>query len=389
MRGKPRVLVVGHFGQKNAGDDAMLLGILKGLHERFPAAQVRVLSTSRNPDFVYNLPIERNVEYSARSVFSVLRSLIWAHLVVLGGGTHFHDFHGHKRYVKNLVLFGVFFTLARLLGKKVAFIGIGVGPLDTWWGKWLARRTLPLANLIIVREHCSLQLVKKLIPQKKGLLLGVDPAVLLTDSVNKTNNRIPTSIKILGCSILPYYAIYENRPQRDGVLIHALAEAIRHWLEEDKDREVHIIVFRGPSKEDDFKISRELADKISQPGRVSIVSYDPDPIKMLQEMEKCDALIAMRFHSIVFSYLSQRPCIVLSYHPKCEAIASEMEIPRNAVLWLDEASNADHMIEKLHHLTKHPEEFVAQLPISKGIEKAERMYDELKKLLGQERGGHC
>ena len=263
MHRKLQILIVGHFGRKNIGDDAMLLGILRELYERLPDVQVRVLSTSQNPDFSYNLPIEWNVGYSSRSLLSILRSLIWSNFVILGGGTHFHDFHGHRRYAKNFAFFGAFFTLTKLFRKKIVFMGVGVGPLDTGWGKWFARRILLLANLIMVREHHSSQLAKKLTPKKK-ILVGFDPAVLLTDLRNNTYSRTPKSIKVLGCSILPYYAIYENKPQRDGILVQRLAKVIKFWLAESKDREVHIIVFHGLSKEDDFNISHKLANEINE-----------------------------------------------------------------------------------------------------------------------------
>ena len=380
MTGRPNVLILGHFGMKNIGDEAMLVGILYSIRELSPSASVRIMPTSRGANFCGHLIQKWQVDTVERALWPILRSLLWADVVILGGGTHFHDFRGNYRYVKILLGFCIFFTLAKLLRKKVAYLGIGIGPLCTWWGKRLVRYILALADLIAVRERCSYETANCLAGKKK-VIKGFDPSVFLYRLTSTLGLSKCIQPKVLGCSILPYYSIYEKNPTKDNLVINSLAQAIGSWLSEDPAREARIIVFRGPSKEDDYEVSRRLLNQLPKGRRVALVPYTSDPQYMLRRVMECDLFIATRFHSILFAYLAGLPMIVLSYHPKCKCIAEEIELPDKAILPIEFCTDAGKIASLLRAMSEKPDEFTAALPINKAIIKAETTFEKLKKLV--------
>jgi len=380
MTGTLKVLILGHFGMKNTGDEAMLVGILYSIRRVFPSASVRIMATSRGANFCGNLIQKWQVDTVDRALWPILRSLLWADLVILGGGTHFHDFRGNYRYAKILLGFCIFFTLAKLLRKKVAYLGIGIGPLCTWWGKRLVRYILALADLVAVRETCSYEMANCLAGEKK-VIKGFDPSVFLFRLTPPLGSSKCIQPKVLGCSILPYYSIYEKNPTKDDLVINSLAQAIGLWLSEDPAREARIIVFRGPSKEDDYEVSRRLLDQLPKDRRVALVPYASDPQHMLRQVMECDLFIATRFHSILFAYLAGLPMIVLSYHPKCKYIAKEIELPDKAILPIKFCTDAEKIASWLRAMSEKPDEFIAALPIDRAIVQAETILKELKKLV--------
>lgn len=377
-----RILVLGYFGRYNTGDDAMLFSIIRELGKRFPGCQLRILSTSRNASFAYKWIDRSNIATHIMSVSVLLKDLYWANIVIFGGGTHFHDHRNTKRYIRNLTIYTLITTLGKLLRKKIVLMGVGIGPLTTGISRMLTRRILENADFVSVRDQYSMQWLKDLRGKKdeseKEIHRGFDLAAIVALESAVAKKILNCSPRIIGCSLLPYFAIYEKFPDLDDKLVHTIGQVLRRWLEKDSQRGVRIFIFHGPSGDDDVEISHKLANFINKPERVEIVDYCADPRETFLKVGECDAFIAMRYHSLVFAYMTGLPMIALDYHPKCSAFSQYVGLPGNAVLSLDEVLYKGLLQKRLQELMVTPSAFKSKLPLKKAIELYTLSYNQLE-----------
>jgi polysaccharide pyruvyl transferase WcaK-like protein len=77
----------------------------------------------------------------------------------------------------------------------------------------------------------------------------------------------------------------------------------------------------------------------------------------------------MRYHACLFAYLNNVPLLIIDYHPKCRALAEEIELPDNAIISLSEILTGG-FAEHLRNLIRSPDKFLANLPIKLARNKA-------------------
>src|SRR5660397_212240 len=93
-----RYLISGYYGEGNAGDEAILAGILRALQSRDPAAEFTVLSFS--PEDTERRHREEAIPTGLRDPRPLLRALRGADILISGGGSFLHeadlDLYGHS-----------------------------------------------------------------------------------------------------------------------------------------------------------------------------------------------------------------------------------------------------------------------------------------------------
>jgi polysaccharide pyruvyl transferase WcaK-like protein len=143
------VLLAGAFGQRNPGDDALLDAFVREL----PGWSC--VATSREPARTSARHAVAAVQSRApRQVAGALRR---ADALVLAGGTVFktlpHDGARHPHaLLRNAVALA---AAARLLGRRVALVGVGAGRLGDPGARRLARLLVRCADLLVLRDEES------------------------------------------------------------------------------------------------------------------------------------------------------------------------------------------------------------------------------------------
>ena len=147
---KQQICIYGHYGWKNTGDDAMVYVLLRELHILYPTATFTILSQT-----AITVPPETKnlVKFVRRTPQTVFKESMHSSIFILGGGTHFYD-HGIKiKALKILSKSFIVFILAKLFCKRIYFLGIGLEPLSTIWGRFLSKQIFQLADFISVRDR--------------------------------------------------------------------------------------------------------------------------------------------------------------------------------------------------------------------------------------------
>lgn len=371
---KQQIFILGHYGWKNTGDDAMIYVLLRELHILYPPATFAILSQT-----AITVPPETKnlVKFVRLTPQTVFREIMRSSIIILGGGTHFHD-HGIKiKLLKSQLKSFIVYILSKLFCKRIYLLGIGVEPLSTIWSRFLIKQTCRLADFISVRDRLSYGILEGM-GFKNKVTLSFDLAALLQPLVtsNKSLDK-KINIKVLGISILPFFEIYHSDKEKDILFVHEIAKGLNQWLKRDRQSLIYLFVFKGKSIADDVLITEMLQKQLNPAERVKLIPYNPDPVETMSKVAQCHAFVGMRYHSCLFAYLTNTPLLVINYFQKCQALAEDIGLSQHAVISLEEILNGEFE-NYLKKLQEHPGNFVATLPIEKAKQMAKKglMLDE-------------
>lgn len=375
---KRQVFISGYYGWGNTGDDAMLYVLLQELPKSYPETNFAVLS---HVPVVIPASVKDKVRFVRPAVIPALREIIKSQIFIIGGGTHIHDYGRDIRNIKILSRLLIIVTFAKISGNKVYLIGNGVGPVATKWGKALTRAICHMADNITVRDEASYHVLETLsLARANKVSLSFDLAALLVRPQETHSGGAKESVgkKILGICVTSVFEIYYGDKERDLSLINKIARALNQWLKVMPQLQVYLFVFKDGPRDSDVHITELLKERLKPAQRVKLIPYNPDPIQTLAQVAQCSAFVGTKYHSCLFAYLSKIPLLVINYHPKCRALATEIGLPKHAVVSLAEVLNGQ-VGERLKNLLEHPEDFQAELPTGLARERAKRNF-----LLGAE-----
>ena len=300
------ILVIGGYGYRNLGDEAILAGLLRqiGPHRRVSVVS-RMPAETAALHGVNAIPLRQSV--------GALRS--HASLVIGGGGLFGRDMGALGRLVP---LYGL---LASSLGLKVAIHGVGIDrdmrPLVARLLRRLGRR----ATSFTVRERTSAEVLAgwgiraRVLPD---LSAGVAPA--------------PTA---RGSALLRLAGIDPDRPvvglALTAVRAHqtaALEAAVADCIEALPDVQFCFIpMSQHPfvNAHNDLLLGRRL--QLRNP-RLAILEGSFRPEEVMAVFASLSAVVCMRYHSLLFAALAGTPIIPVPYAPKCEAWVDEQGLQR-------------------------------------------------------------
>ena len=359
---KQQIFILGHYGWKNTGDDAMIYVLLQELHTLYPTATFAILSLI---PIVIPHETKNLVKFIKHTnPLLVFREIMHSSTFAWGGGTFMYD-HTEKinRFVRLFETF-IIMAFAKLFCKRIYLLGIGVEPLLTTWGRFLSKQMCRLADFISVRDKPSYKILERM-GLKNKVTLSFDLAALLQPLSISDNKHLVKNIdmKILGISILPFFEIYHGDQKKGRLFVHEIANGLNQWLKREHQSQIYLFVFKGKSKADDVLITEMLRKQLEPSERVKFVPYNPDPVETLSKVARCHAFVGMRYHSCVFAYLTNTPLLIINYFQKCQALAEDIGLSKHAVISLEEIL-IGQFERYLKHLQEHPGDFVATLPIN-------------------------
>lgn len=300
-----RLLAIGYQGFANLGDEAILTGIEALLGETQTVAAV---ICGPRPESVAAFPEARRI--SAPRLLPngpALRSLWRSDALVLTGGGLIHDHWASiiPRYLGWIVL-------ARLFGKRVVWLGVGVGPIRRRSHRLLARLARRLTTLALVRDAASAALVGG-----ASARVGVvpDPA-LYNGPVIGERRRRHEELAIIVRGPTPAHA--DDAERLAAIFADAyLVAAGRGW------RPV-LMTMAGPADEPFVaRITRHLAGRGEQ---AQAEPLGPTPRAAIERLASVDAAISVRLHGLLLASVAGVPCVPVAYDAKVEAAAGELGI---------------------------------------------------------------
>lgn len=298
-----KLLLAGYFGCGNLGDDAIFAGLIEALRGR--GYEFCVLSGAPEESFrLYG------VRAAPRRDFKVVEEEIKnCDALVFPGGSIFQDVTS----VKSPAYYATLVNKAKKAGKKVIFLGQGVGPLKTFFGKRFASGAFKAADAIVVRDPASMTLLKDL-GVRSSIQLGADTAFLLPAPANNEDSGEfgVAGMKTIGIAPRPF-------GRHTKAIIQIFGDLSRLLYTNNM---VPVLI------EMDHAEDRNLIAEIgkTQGGKIPDIRKLQTPTQVMQRMSRMDTVIAMRLHAGVLASAVGVPPYMVSYDPKVTAFAKLMEL---------------------------------------------------------------
>ncbi len=346
-----RLLLSGYYGYGNAGDEAVLAGLVTGFRTARPAGEMEMVALSGSPSETRAAHgIAAADRYRPAALLAEIRR---ADLVLSGGGSLLQDVtsaHGIFYYL------GVV-RLAQMLGKKTMFIAQGVGPLKLARSRRLVKSVANRLNAVTVRDPDSARLLREAGVTRPSIEVTADPALLLEVPEGPHPRPLPHQngrgeserngphLSALSDSPLPLAGEGPGvaaafgpgaaassagpgagsgvfgvalRPWggREGVAAH-VADACASVL---SGRRALLLPMQPES---DKPVAEQFARQWhqgSQAGnRVTLCSTEKGLMPLLANIAACDLMIGMRLHALILAAAAGVPSVALSYDPKVDA----------------------------------------------------------------------
>lgn len=361
---KSKIFVFGYHGKHNFGDDAVCFAFLSNFCKLFDDRTVCFYVYSSN-DYFSKVLLDAFPNIRTVSSFtSIIKVFIQSQAVIIDGGDHLNDYGSFR---KSLKVFAFYFNLSLLSKfslKKFVIVNGGFGTTRSFYVA-LLKIILKLSNYVSVRDTKSAEIAAH---NDCSVDRGFDTAILM---------QIPSYTKIksanlkIGISVTPVFKNFFSDCKKDANLAENIAKEIEEVMKKHSDVSIHFLVCNSDLLAGDQEIISKVLSDIKSPlkKRINLTVYDGDPIKFLRSISALDYIIGCKYHSILFSYLLEKPMIVITYHPKNLAITTEIGLPSYCAVSLEDLS-----LKKLSSvadaLIYAPEDFMAALPISDAREKA-------------------
>lgn len=321
--------VFGYYGQGNTGDEAILASIIDGLS----TADIRLAVYSDQPQLTSRLHsvaafrpfpktpwrllkalIKSNRSETIRSLWQFLR----ADVVVVGGGGLFFDTPETNKWLKEYYRL---IDLAKRLGKKVAVVGVSVGPFHHQESEIGLGAAFSKCDFISVRDEqsrfilvaCGVEEASvEVIPDLVFALPPCDRTRAI-EILNIETGMGPDNLVVLApCSYNMEVAGWLDS-YRD--LVNELTTTHTFW--------VVLVPMQLNGQRDDREAVEAIIDRIDDAarGRVGYISkvYAPGEIEGIFSL--ASFVFSERLHGTIMAANTGRPFLSLAYMPKVSGVA--------------------------------------------------------------------
>ncbi|BCJ60974.1 polysaccharide pyruvyl transferase family protein [Micromonospora endophytica] len=306
--------VLGSYGGRNLGDEAILTGLLTDLRQQEPNA--RIIVFSRNPEHTRQAhPDVEAVPWEGVSRSDSALVLSQLDLLILGGGGILYDREA-RRYLRVV-------RVAQERGLPLLTYAVGVGPLSDMVDSGMVRETLAEATEVTVRDQES-----RMVLEEAGLLnpitVTADPAFLLQPADFPASllreEGVPDGKRLVGMSVREPGRAAE-RLDVDGY--HRLLAQIGDFLVHRIDAHVLFV----PMERDDIRHSHGVLSHMiaAERGRILHGTYSPEQVLGL--MSHFDLAVGMRLHFLIFAAMMGTPFLPLPYAGKVFDLAQRLGVP--------------------------------------------------------------
>jgi len=315
-----RIAIFGSYAGHNAGDDAILGGVLRDLSRQHSCRFYVPVSTPRHykqlfPNYdVCWIPIGRRYGsikfFGLQPYYAIVRSegLIMTQNM-------FFDTYLDNRQFNVLKDWSVQIPLAEKLGRVVFGYNVGMGPIKTERGKKLVRRILAACDEISFREHEGMDYTSNELGLEVPVSRGADPAFSAEAADAAIGRAILEGLgydlqrPIVGVNVNLYIGdrhVTGSELQRDEYL--ATMSAFSRRLE----REGNQILVLGTSTAD-IPVAKRLSDMV---GAKLVVNDTYTYAELMSVMGHLKFLVATRMHAGVLATAMGTPVISVNYRKK-------------------------------------------------------------------------
>ena len=325
-----KVLILGYYGFGNAGDEAVLSGILTSLNNASVKKGINLKITVLSADLQQTRERFKVITADRGSFKAIFHSIRKTDVFILGGGSLFQDITGRGLSVAYYAGLSI---LAKIFGKKLVFYAQGIGPAKKGINRFLVRIAALLSDFLSVRDNGSLLELKDLGVSDRLIRLTCDPAFAILPKKDAAHpvgkSDLSAKKPVIGVMLRDWPGFEDKK-----VLI---ADAI-----EDLARRINASVVLVPMQQAyDTKLCQSVAAHIKRDCYVFEKTIEPQ--EMMDLFGEFDLVIAMRLHALIFAAIAGTPMVGIGYDPKINAFLGQIGMPQALAL---ETLNAEDLTQQ-------------------------------------------
>lgn len=296
-----RIVISGYYGFGNIGDEAVLGGICATLRKLGVDAEITVLSADPARTMREHPGTKAVGRMSLGGVVAAMRG---ADLVISGGGSLFQDVtSARSAYYYLMVL-----RLARMLRRKTMIYAQGIGPLKRASIRNAVAKAFNRTDLITVRDSDSNALLQEIGVTREVHTLA-DPSFVVEPDLESAD-RIINEAGLAGRSLI-------------GVSLRDWPES-GEWLAEAARAIARVANELGAAV---AFIPMQEAHDAALAGDIRVLSHGGDHRVAKGLIARCQLVVGMRLHALIFAAGTGVPCVPVVYDPKVASFASTAGLP--------------------------------------------------------------
>ena len=328
-----KLVISGYYGFHNSGDEAVLKSILTALEEESQRSNVTIepIVLSIDPEWTTSM-------YGVRAVHrmklkEVRQALKESDGLISGGGSLLQDATG----LKSIPYYLGVIKLAQWLKKPTFIYAQGIGPVNRKFFNPMIKSVFKSCTYVSVRDEQSADYLRGLGLKWNQIHVVPDPVMglPLPDTASPVYDGEITSIK-------EEQPVHSQASADKHAELPVVGVSVRFWEADRKEltaiaaglkklaakKAVHLrfMPFHLP---DDVQASRFIMEMIGdvtgKGSEVSITEDLTDPQQMLEEVSRCDLMIGMRLHSLIYAASQYVVPVGISYDPKIDQFLLRLE----------------------------------------------------------------
>lgn len=218
-------------------------------------------------------------------------------------------------------------SAARLVGCRVVFVSVGVGPLYGKLSRFIFQRALSMAYYVSYRDQFSKEKLESLGFDTEGHVVVPDSVFSWALDQTQISDGAAQRRPRVGLGVINYFdevkSGEENRAAIAAQRLRMMSEFVARLV--DKGFDVRILcqdLIHDPSIKNALK--KEIERKNVQLLDRIFDDETDDASEFISLLQECDVLVTSRFHTLLFGIMLAKPVISLSYEPKNDALLASV-----------------------------------------------------------------
>ena len=214
---------------------------------------------------------------------------------------------------------------AKLCKCKLLFVSVGAGPLYSCFGRFFAKASLALADFRSYRDESTRKYLLGVGFQAESDPVYPDLVFSLPQAMLPPRKDNQARRPIVGLGLMQYAGKYSvERPT--NAIYSAYLESLAAFVKWLLAREYHVQLLIGDQV--DTHVTQEFKSLLERSAAYDTERIVDEPAEsvgsLMSQLAATDFVVATRFHNVLLSMLLNKPVIAVSFHHKCSSLMSQM-----------------------------------------------------------------
>lgn len=345
------MVLYGHFGVGNVGNDTTLDAMLFNSRKYQPAALITCVCTGPHAIAerfgIQTMPVDITEDRDIRQRTGRIQEK--AVRIVSRGVDEIDFWLNRTRWLRTVDQFVVVGTgalddmavrpwnmpydlfkwcrAAKLAGTRIMFVSVGAGPIVHPVSRVLMLSALKAADYRSYRDTASRDYLRGLGFDTTDDHIYPDLAFSLPERLVGMPYSPGESPRTVGLGVIGYYG-WRHDEQAGATVYQTYVDKLKQFVKWLLDQGFDIRLLMGDHPTDDRPVN-ELLEFVCAQGAASwqnriFAAPIHDVNDLFREIEKTDLVVASRFHNVLCALLAGRPVISIGYHQKNDVLMAEM-----------------------------------------------------------------